>query len=326
VTVIEQEPEGVTRSYGTQVLVPDRRLGRLRRLRGPSAGKGARSSRKTLGALIAPSIILLVLINLYPMIYAGDQALHDGSLISSGSFVGFQNFSEVFHSSAFWKAVEFTGIFAVVGVFGSWLVGLGLAMLLRSVPRSGLFKVLLLLPWIVPIVVTATSWNWLLATSTSPIPSLFHDLGLGTPYFLADPTWAKVTVCIFEVWVDFPFMMLMSSAALTAVPPSIYEAAQIDGATSRQQFWHITLPQISRTTYIAWILMTIFCVNDFPTIFLLTGGGPSGATTTLVVIAYLTVFENFSTGPGVAIAFMATIVLCFIAVMLYRRVQRIDHV
>jgi multiple sugar transport system permease protein len=275
-----------------------------------------------MAALVAPSAILLILINLYPIIYAGNQAVHNGSLISRGPYVGLKNFSTVFHTPAFWQAVEFTAIFTAVGVFGSWIIGLGLALLLRNLPRAGIFKVLLLLPWIVPIVVTSTSWNWLLATNTSPIPSLFHDLGLGTPYFFANPTLAKITVCVFEVWVNFPFMMLMSSAALTAVDETVYEAARMDGASAWQQFWHITLPLIARSTYIAWILMIIFCVNDFPTIFLLTGGGPSGSTTTLVVMAYQTVFHNFNTGPGVAIAFLATVVLSVIAVLLYRRVQK----
>ena len=274
--------------------------------------------------LVAPSVALLVLINLYPIIYAGNQALHNGSLISGGSYTGLSNFSTVFQSPAFWNAVQFTAIFTVVGVFGSWILGLALALLLRSVPRQGLFKVLLLLPWVVPIVVTATSWNWLLATSTSPIPSALQGLGLGTHYFFATPTLAKLTVCIFEVWVNFPFMMLMSSAALTAVDETVYEAARMDGASHVQQFVHITLPLIARSTYIAWILMTIFCVNDFPTIFLLTGGGPDRATTTLVVLSYQTVFHNFHTGPGVAIAFMMTVALAVVAVVLYRRVQRAE--
>lgn len=86
---------------------------------------------------------------------------------------------------------------------------------------------------------------------------------------------------------------------------------------------YITLPLIARTTYISWILMTIFCVNDFPTIYLLTGGGPVNSTTTLVVLAYRTVFENFQVGPGVAIAFLTTIVLVVVSIIFYRRLQKV---
>jgi multiple sugar transport system permease protein len=210
-----------------------------------------------------------------------------------------------------------------VGVFGSWLVGLGLALLLRTkIPAGGTFKVLLLLPWVVPIVVSSTAWNWLVATPDSLIPSLFRNLGLGTPLFLADPNLAAITVMVFKVWVSFPFMMMMISAALASVDSTVYEAASMDGATRWQQFSQITLPLIARSTYISWILMTIFCVNDFPTIYLLTGGGPVNATTSLVVLAYRTVFQDFATGPGVAIAFLMTMTLVVISVLLYRQIRK----
>jgi multiple sugar transport system permease protein len=170
--------------------------------------------------------------------------------------------------------------------------------------------------------VSSTAWNWLVATPQSPLPSLAHALGLGTPLFLADPTLAKITVCVFKVWISVPFMMMMVSAALAGVDQSVYEASSVDGATRGQQFVHITLPMISRSTYISWILMTIFCVNDFPTIFLLTGGGPVDATTSLVVLSYRTVFQNFQVGPGVAIAFLMTVTLVGVSVALYRQIRK----
>jgi len=117
-------------------------------------------------------------------------------------------------------------------------------------------------------------------------------------------------------------MMLMTSAALASVDHNVYEAADMDGATKWQTFTRITLPMISRSTYISWILMTIFCVNDFPTIYLLTGGGPVNATSSLVVLAYRTVFQDFQTGPGVAIAFIMTLVLVVISSILYRQIRK----
>lgn len=280
-------------------------------------------TRRTFFWLLLPSIILLVLIHGYPLIYAGVQATHDGSLIDTGNFVGVENFGHVLSSPAFWKAAQFTLWFTIVGVFGSWLVGLGLALLLRTkIPAGGTFKILLLLPWVVPIVVSSTAWNWLVATPDSLIPSVFRGLGLGTPLFLADPNLAAVMVMAFKVWVSFPFMMMMISAALASVDTTVYEAASMDGASKWQQFSQITLPLIARSTYISWILMTIFCVNDFPTIYLLTGGGPVDATTSLVVLAYRTVFQDFQTGPGVAIAFLMTLTLVVVSVFLYRQIRK----
>lgn len=292
--------------------------GRPSRRRSPING-----TKLTMVALVTPSIVLLILINAYPFIYAAFQSVHNGSLISSGPYVGFKNYSTTLSSDAFWQAARFTLLFTVVGVFGSWAIGLGMALLLRTdIPGAGVFKVLLLLPWVVPVVVSATSINYLVATQSSFMPKLFHDLGLGSPLFLANPTWAKVVVCIYKVWISFPFMMLMCSAALASVDNTVYEAARVDGASAFQAFRLITLPIIARPTYISWILMTIFCVNDFPTIYLLTGGGPISATTSLVVLAYRVVFQNFQVGQGVSIAFIMTLTLVIISVLLYRQIRK----
>ncbi|QDP94632.1 sugar ABC transporter permease [Microlunatus elymi] len=290
-------------------------------------GKRNRLSRNavTLILLAAPSLFLLLLINLYPLLYAALQSVRDGTLIKTGDFIGLQNYADVLTDPAFWHAALFTLIFTITGVFGSWIIGLALAMLLRTkIPAGTLFKVLLLLPWVVPVVVSSTAWNWLVATPQSPLPILLEHLGFGNVLFLADPTLAKITVCVFKVWISFPFMMMMMSSALASVDVNVYEAAKVDGATGWQAFRNITMPLISRSTYISWILMTIFCVNDFPTIFLLTGGGPVNATTSLVVLAYRTVFQNFQTGPGVAIAFLMTLVLVVVSVVLYRQIKKVN--
>ena len=272
--------------------------------------------------LIAPSVLLLALLNAYPVFYAAVQSVRDGTLISAGEFVGLKNFAKVLGSEDFWHAVRFTAVFTVSGVAGSWLVGMALALTLKArIYGGGLFKVLLLLPWVVPIVVSSMAWNWLLATPDSPLPALVTALGFDTPLFLADPQLAAITVCVFKVWCSFPFMMLMMSAALSAIDSSVYEASSIDGATGWQKLIYITLPLTARTSYISWILMTIFCVNDFPTIYLLTAGGPIDATTSLIVLAYRMVFQNFQTGPGVAVALIMTAAMVLVSLVLFRQMK-----
>lgn len=293
---------------------------------GTRTPKKKRNSHARILLLFAlPSLFLLVLLNLYPVIYAGLQSLRNGDLLSAGDFVGLSNYINVVQTPEFWHSAWFTLVFTVTGVFGSWAVGLGLALFLRTrIPANGLFKVLLLLPWVVPVVVSAASWNWMVSTPQSPLPILFDALGFGNVLFLADPVLAQVTVCVFKVWISFPFMMMMMSSALASVDVNVYEASKVDGASAWQTLTQITLPIIRRSTFISWILMTIFCVNDFPTIFLLTGGGPVNATQSLVVLAYRTVFQNFQTGPGVAIAFIMTLVLVVIATMLYRQIRKVN--
>jgi len=284
----------------------------------------AKATRRTLTLLVLPSVAALLLINAYPLIYATVQSLHSGTLINAGKFVGLSNYSTVVRDPAFWHAVRFTVAFTLATVLGSWVIGLGLALALRTdLPGRGIFKVLLLLPWVVPVVISATSWNSLLATPQSTLPRLLGAVGLGHPLFLADPTLAKIAVGAFEVWLNFPFMMLMISAALESIDKTIYEAATVDGATGWQEFIHITLPLIARSTYISWLLMTIFVVNDFTTIFLLTGGGPVNSTTTVGVLAYRAAFENFQVGQGVAIAFLMSLSLIVISTILYRRIRKV---
>lgn len=273
--------------------------------------------------LAMPSIVLMALINAYPLGFALVQSMHNGSLLRLGKFVGIRNYLNVLTDPAFWSAASFTLLFTVCGVFGSWLVGFGLAVLLKpNFPGRNIFKVLLLLPWIVPIVVTSMSWNWLVATPRSLLPQLAETLGLGQVMFLADPTMAMVTVCLFKIWISYPFMMMMGAAALESIETSVYEAATLDGATPRQQLRYIVLPMTAKSTYISWILMTMFSVNDFATIYLLTGGGPVNATTSLIVLAYRSVFQDFLPGYGVAISFIMTIVLVALSLLLFRQVRR----
>lgn len=273
-----------------------------------------------------PSLILLLLLNLFPVIYATLQSLQNGTpstLPWDAPFVGLQNYTDVLTNQQFWASTEFTVIFTLSGVFGSWVIGLALALLLRTkIPGNTVFKVLLLLPWIVPVVVSATAWNWLVATPQSPIPVILSFLGAPNVNFLGNPVLAQVVVCVFKVWISFPFMMMMMSSALASVDTNVYEAAKMDGATGWQTFTDVTLPIISRTTFISWVLMTIFCVNDFPTIFLLTQGGPQNATTSLVVLAYQYAFQNFQTGPGTAVAFIMTVVLVIVSVGLYQQIKK----
>ena len=304
--------------------------------RGPGTpGAGGKKNRTPLGragltlALFAlPSLILLVLLNVFPVAYSFIQSLQQGTpstLPWETPFVGLQNYLDVLTSDQFRASVLFTIVFTVVGVFGSWLIGLGLSLLLRTrIPGGGVFKVLLLLPWIVPVVVSATSWNWLVATPQSPIPTILSNFGAGDVNFLGDPLLAQIVVCVFKVWISFPFMMMMMSSALASVDTNVYEAAKMDGATGWQAFTGVTLPIISRTTYISWVLMTIFCVNDFPTIFLLTQGGPTGATTSLIVLAYQYAFQNLQTGPATAVAFLMTAVLVIVSTVLYQQIKKAD--
>src|SRR5579875_3492275 len=174
----------------------------------------------TLGIFALPSLVLLVLLNVFPVVYAFLQSLQHGTpstLPWEAPFVGIRNYIEVLTNpiQGFWPAAGFTLAFTISGVFGSWIVGLALALLLRQrIPGNAVFKVLLLLPWIVPVVVSSTAWNWLVATPQSPIPLICSWFGIQNANFLVDPLLSQIVVCVFKVWISFPFMMMMMSSAL----------------------------------------------------------------------------------------------------------------
>ena len=273
--------------------------------------------------MLVPSIILIVLTNAYPLLYAVKAAFYGGSLIGPSAFVGLQNFRQPLHDPAFWQAVQFTGLYVLVAVLGSWAFGLGIALILRmNFPGRAAFRALLLLPWVVPIVVSVTSWSFLVGTLISPADQLANLLGLGHPLFLADPALAVATVCAYKIWISYPFMMVAMGSALETVDPSVYEAARIDGAGRFAIFRRVTLPLIARPTYISWIVLGIFTVNDFPSVFLLTGGGPGNSTQTLVIYAYNLVFEEFQPGPGIVVAFAITAIMIAVSAVLFRLIRR----
>jgi multiple sugar transport system permease protein len=273
-----------------------------------------------------PSLAALLVFFVYPVATAIYDSFRGGSIldpITGGGFVGTANYAELLHAGDFWRAVLFSVVYAMVAVAGSYVVGLALALLLEeSMPWRGLFRVLFLLPWVIPAVVSLTSWQWIVGTNAGIADTITRSLGFGTVLFLGSPKVAVGTVMAIKIWGSYPFMYMMMSSGLTGVDHSLYEAASVDGASRLDRIWHITLPSIRGVSWLACLLMAIFSVNDFTTIWLLTGGGPLGATTNLIVYAYNFVFFEFERGPGDAIAVITGAVMIMFSIVMVLRVRR----
>jgi multiple sugar transport system permease protein len=273
--------------------------------------------------LLLPSIPLIALINLYPLATGFWYSLQDGTLLQTGSFIGLENYVRLFSLADFHHALWFSFIFALFGVLGSWALGLVLALLLnQEMPARGFFRVALLLPWIIPSIVSIVSWRWLISDQTGLVNIMLGWFGLGPIFFLSSEKWAVFSVIVVKIWRSFPFMMLSLLAALQTINRDMYEAASIDGAGRWQVFRYITLPYLMPISIVLWILMTIWSVNDFETPWLLTQGGPSNATENLSVLAYRYTFNRSDLGIGAAIAFFTMLVLMIFAIGLLRRQQR----
>jgi len=273
--------------------------------------------------LLLPSILLIAFIELYPFLTGLFYSFQNGSLLTSGTFIGLQNYLSTFTDPEFRYSVFFSAIFAVFSVAGSYLLGLGLALLLvKSFPLRGLFRVLLIIPWILSSIVTIVSWRWMIQDQHGTINVLLGWFHLGPIFFLSDTHWAVVSVIVIKVWRSFPFMMISLIAALQTIDASLYEAARIDGAGRWAAFRGVTFPSIQNISIILWILMTIWSVNDFETPFLLTQGGPSNATENLMILAYKDTFARNTVGSGAAVAFISLIILMILAIVMMRMRNR----
>lgn len=269
--------------------------------------------------LLVPSIVLIIVVELYPFLTGLIYSLQNGSLLASGSFVGLENYLSTFTDPEFLHALTFSAIFAFFSVIGSYLLGLGLALLLiKNFPLRGLFRVLLIIPWILSAIVTIVSWRWMIQDQHGVVNVLLSWFHIGPVFFLANPNWAVVSVIVIKIWRSYPFMMISLIAALQTIDSSLYEAASIDGANRWAAFRHVTIPGIRNISIILWILMTIWSVNDFETPWLLTQGGPSNATENLIILAYKDTFARNTVGAGAAVAFTSLIILMILALVLMR--------
>jgi ABC-type sugar transport system permease subunit len=300
----------------------------------PSAGTTPRRSAAGLlltpdvritALLLAPSLILIAVVVLWPMLQGLWFSLTDGSLLQAGEFVGLANYADLLTEWPFLRSVRFSLIFAVCNVAGCYLIGLWLALLLsRDFPLRGVMRVLMLLPWIVPSLVAIVSWRWLMNDEQALFNQIITAFGGDPVYFLAESDWAVVMVIIIKIWRSVPFMLLSLLAALQTIDRSLYEAAEIDGASRWQAFWHVTMPAISGISVILCLLMTIWTVNDYDTPWLLAQGGPANATENLVVLAYRYTFARNDVGMGAAVSFttLAFLLALFLVILRLQRRAR----
>jgi ABC-type sugar transport system permease subunit len=270
--------------------------------------------------LLLPSLALIFIIEFYPFINGVSFSFHKGTLLGTGAFVGLGNYLRLFNSPTFYNSLWFSFIFAFFNVLVSYVLGLALALFLNlDFPGRGFCRVALLVPWIVPAVVSIVSWKWLIADRGGLVNIILDSFGVGPIYFLSQSGWAMVAVIVIKIWRSFPFMMLSLLAALQVIDKSLYEAGRIDGATNWQLFRHITLPHIKNISIIQAILMIIWSINDFETPFLLTQGGPSSATENLILLSYRYTFGRNDVGLGSAVAILTLIILLVLSTIMMRQ-------
>jgi ABC-type sugar transport system permease subunit len=293
---------------------------------GEPASAATRTARKlssTQWLLLLPSIVLVLVINVYPITRGVLLSFQEGSLLRLEGWVGLDNFARIARMPEFWSAATFTLVFTVASVFGSLLLGLGLALALVRISRGQtFFRVAFMLSWIIPSVVGVVAFRWIVTDSHGIANALLEAFGVGPVYFLARPDTAALTLIVLKIWRTFPFLMLILLAARQGVPAELYDAGSIDGAGRWQAFRHITAPAIRGVVIVGCLLVTIWTVNDFETIWLLTRGGPSDATQTLLIAGYRYTFFKNDVGIGAALGVVSLVALLGLAFVLLRLLDR----
>lgn len=271
---------------------------------------------------LLPAFLLLTGILFLPLLYAIFLAFQEVLPQFGLKFVGLANFQRALTDPAFWNSLRTTVVFTVVSVALHLVLGFLLALVLsQRLKGSALFRLLLLMPWMVSQVVAGVTWRWIFNAQYGIGNYLLAKLGLITNFvpWLADVQLAQISVIVAYAWQCFPFVMIMLYAGLQTIPQEQYEAAQIDGASPLQVLRSVTIPNLRYVILVTSLMDFIWAFRAFDLVKIMTDGGPLRSTELLSMLVYRTSFEYYQFGYASAIAvLMLLVVLCFSVV--YTRV------
>jgi ABC-type sugar transport system permease subunit len=289
----------------TRVLGPDYRLGYL---------------------FVVPMVLLVLILVAYPFGYAIYLSLTRKYVGVPPVFVGLDNYIKLTWDGFFHRAVINSFIFTFGSVGVKLVLGVGMALVLSSNIRfRSFFTGVLLIPWVAPTVVSALNFLWIFDYSLGVLNYLlvrvFHLLPHGVGW-LSEPKTAMASVVAVNIWRGFPFFGISFLAGMKAIPAELYEAASVDGAGPLQRFRHVTLASLRNIIIIVVLLSTIWTFNDFQIVYILTKGGPGGATQVLPVLTYEIAFGAQRLGEAIAVALYMLPALAFVIIVLARHMRR----
>lgn len=247
------------------------------------------------------------------------------SFVQGGApFSGFDNYAEVITDPTFGPALWHTVLFTGVSLIFQFTIGMALAVFfVNHFPLSATLRALFLVPWLLPLIVSASTWSWMLNSDSGIVNALLEGIGLTPVNWLTSPDWALTSVIIANIWIGIPFNLVVLYSGLQAIPADIYEAAALDGATGWQRFRRVTFPLLRPVSAIVLLLGLVYTLKVFDIIWIMTRGGPTDASTTFATWSYRFSFGNLlpQFGPGAAVGNLL-IVMALIFGLLYIRIQR----
>ncbi|MCD7059145.1 carbohydrate ABC transporter permease [Pelagibacterium xiamenense] len=288
---------------------------------------GTRSAITFAWLLLLPALIYILTIVGYPLIDTINLSFTDASLRPTVNFVGWENYQDIFNA-------EFGGIIVRTIVWTTFSVGLkiligtcGALLLNAAIPGRTLFRILTMPPWIIPIPIGVFAWGWLYNGQFGMISAMLEGLGLtsGPTEFLAYGNTAFWSTIVTDVWIGVPMVTMYLLAAVQSIPKDLYEAAWTDGAGRFYRFRRITLPMLLPAIATMSTLSLIFTFNSFDIIWILTGGGPRGQTTTMIIDTYKTAIGSYKYGAGAARAVMICLFLSVFCYFYFRLINKVSR-
>jgi len=252
-----------------------------------------------------PAAVFLVCFLTYPLGLGVWLGFTDTRIGRDGIFIGLENYQYLMDDDVFWLSVFNTVLYTFVASILKFVLGLWLALLLNQhLPFKSFFRAIVLLPWVVPTVLSGLAFWWIYDSQFSIISWSLMELGLiDAPInFLGDPTNARISVIIANVWRGIPFVAISLLAGLQTIPVSLQEAASLDGATSWQRFRYVTLPMLTPIIAVVMTFSVLFTFTDFQLIYVLTKGGPVNATHLMATLSFQRGIPGGQLGEGAAIA------------------------
>jgi ABC-type sugar transport system permease subunit len=274
---------------------------------------------------LIPALLILIGLVVYPFFYAIWLSFFEKAVGNVGQFVGLANFNYVITWPQFRAALYNTAVFTVVAVAIKFVLGMSVALVLNQRIRArNFFRAFLLLPWVIPAFVVYLTWRWLYDPLQGLLNYALFDLGLITQpiAFLSAKGTAMISVIIAHAWRGFPFFAISFLAGMQTISLELYEAAQVDGASRWQQFRYITLPSLYHIIGVVLLLSTIWTANAFEPVYLLTGGGPSDATTVYTMLVYILGMVNLRLGEAAAVSVLFLPMLIGLVLIVTSLLQR----
>jgi multiple sugar transport system permease protein len=275
---------------------------------------------------ILPSVLIVILLLIYPIFSSIYFSFTSKNLIRPlYDFVWFENFKFVLTNPDFYRAFFNSIKWTVFSIAGQLFIGFTAALALNRIPKfTGFYRTLLIIPWAFPAIVIAFSWKYILNDVYGFLPNLLTTLGITTSNinFLADPNFVFGVVVLVNIWFGAPLFMVNILSALKTIPSEQYEAAQMDGASPFQVFWHITLRHVRVVIGLLLVLRTIWIFNNFDILYLITGGGPSDITTTLPIFAYKAGWGMKQLGVASAITVILLLFLLCICFLYFKLLDK----